>query len=121
MIYSVLVDAVVVAHFLFVMFAAFGGVMVFFRFVIAWIHLPSLMLLFMFQFTNWIFPLAPVEIWLRKYAFECGRSGGVLEHYLLPIIYTQGANEDMKIVLGVMVILFNLIVYCKTISRKLYG
>ena len=108
--WAVAADLVMLAHFLFVVFAALGGLAVLVRPRLAWLHVPVLLYGVAIELVGWICPLTPLEWELRARAGEAGIEGGFMEHYFGPILYP--ANwEDLHIRLGVLLLLFNLAVY----------
>ena len=108
--WAVAADLVMLAHFLFVVFATLGGLAVLVRPRLAWLHVPVLLYGVAIELVGWICPLTPLEWELRARAGEAGIEGGFMEHYFGPILYP--ANwEDLHIRLGVLLLLFNLAVY----------
>ncbi|MCC5905384.1 MAG: DUF2784 domain-containing protein [Balneolaceae bacterium] len=119
MIYSILAEIVVFIHFLFIIFAVIGAVLVLkWRWVI-YPHLISAFWAAMVVTMGWICPLTPLENHLRRAAGEAGYEGGFIEHYLLPVIYPPGLTREVQILLGVGVILINLILYAIVVKRYL--
>ena len=117
MIYKLLADLVFIAHFAFVLFVVFGGIAVWRKPKLAWLHLPAVAWGALIEFAGWICPLTPWEQSLRRLAGEKGYSGGFVEYYLLPILYPEGLTRDVQIVLGVLVLVINAIAYALIVQR----
>lgn len=108
--WAVAADLVMLAHFMFVVFAALGGLAVLVRPRLAWLHIPVLLYGVAIELVGWVCPLTPLEWELRARAGEAGIEGGFMEHYFGPILYP--ANwEDLHIWLGLLLLLFNVAVY----------
>ena len=118
MIYSILADIVVFIHFLFIVFAIFGAVLVFKWRWIIYPHLISALWAAMVITMGWICPLTPLENSLRRSAGEAGYSGGFIEHYFLPVIYPEGLTREIQIWIGVGVILINAGIYSIILYKR---
>jgi hypothetical protein len=93
--------------------------LVLWRTAVAWVHLPAVVWGALIEFTGWICPLTPLEVWARVRAGETGYSGGFVEHYLLPVVYPTDLTRDAQVVLGCLVLIVNLAVYGWVIRRRL--
>lgn len=113
-----LADAVLVLHGLFILFAVFGGLAVWRRAWLAWLHLPAAAWAAWVTTSGSICPLTPLENALRHRAGETGYSGGFVAHYLTAWIYPEGLTRPVQTALGVAVLLFNLAVYGFLIVRR---
>ena len=111
MIYAVLADAVVVLHGAFILFVIFGGVLVFWRRGLAWLHLPCMIWGVLGSFYAWVCPLTDLENYWRAAAGDRGYEGGYIEHYLLPLIYPAAMTRGMQLALGLGLLTVNLLVY----------
>ncbi|MEN8260036.1 MAG: DUF2784 domain-containing protein [Pseudomonadota bacterium] len=109
--HPLLADGVVLVHFGFILFVVWGGFLALKWRWIPWLHLPAVFWGVIIEFTGWICPLTPLEIWLRTRAGDIGYDSGFVEHYLLPLIYPQGLTRGMQIMLGVSVLLLNVCIY----------
>ena len=109
--FRILADVTVVLHLAFVLFVAFGGLLVVRRRRLAWVHLPAAAWGAWVEFAGWVCPLTPLENWLR------GQSGGpvytssFLERYLVPILYPSSLSREFQAVLGGLVVLVNAAMY----------
>lgn len=108
--WSLAADLVMLLHFAFAAFVALGGLVVLVRPRLAWLHLPALLYGITIELVGWVCPLTPLEWNLRARAGEAGIEGGFLEHYLGPILYPAGW-DDLRLWLGLLLLLFNLAVY----------
>ena len=110
MIYRLLADLTLISHFCFVVFVIFGGLLVLRRPPALWLHLPALawgILVECFQMTC---PLTVLENYLRGLGGEAGYEGGFVEHYVSIILYWQ-LTAPLQILLGLVLIAFNLLIY----------
>ncbi len=117
MIYRLLADGVFLVHMAFVLWVVFGGLAVWRKPKLAWLHLPAVAWGALIEFAGWICPLTPWEVSLRRLAGERGFDGGFVEHYLLPILYPSGLTREIQIGLGVFVLLVNSIAYLLILRR----
>lgn len=117
MLYRALADATMLAHFAFVLFVVFGGLLVFRWRRMAWVHIPVAMYGAIIEFAGFVCPLTPLENSFRQKAGEVGYGGGFVEHYLFGVIYPEGLTREIQIVLGMVVILFNAAVYGLALRR----
>lgn len=118
MIYRLLADLVFLAHLAFVLFVVLGGIAVWWKPKLAWLHLPAVAWGALIEFAGWICPLTPWEQSLRRLAGENGYSGGFVEHYLFPLLYPEGLTRDVQIVLGVLVLAINGFAYALILRRR---
>jgi len=119
MVARVLADVVLVLHVLFVAFAVLGGLLAFRRPAVMWAHLPALAWGVTVEFTGWICPLTPLENVLRRAGGEAGYAGGMIEHYLLPLLYPEALTRETQWVLGGGLLAFNVLVYALLLRRRL--
>lgn len=111
MVHRLCADALVVIHLAFVVFVMAGGLLVLWRPVVRWIHLPAAAWGALIEFAGWICPLTPWEATLRRRAGQSGYAGGFVEHYVLPVLYPAGLTSGVQVALGVLVIAVNLGIY----------
>ena len=120
MTYRILADLVVFVHLGFVLFVAFGGILVFRWRSVLWVHVPAVVWGILIEFAGWTCPLTPLENWLRSWGRERGYEGGFVEHYLVSILYPETLPRGFQIILGFAVLLINLIVYWRVFSHQRY-
>ena len=109
--YSIVADALVIAHLAFIVFVMLGGLL---QLKLRWficLHLPAVAWGILVELLGWLCPLTPLEQHFRLLAGEAGYSGGFVQHYLLPIIYPAGLTRDVQILLAISVIAINLVIY----------
>jgi drug/metabolite transporter superfamily protein YnfA len=104
-------DAVVLIHFLFILFVVLGGLLVLKWHRLALIHIPCVVWGILVEFFGWICPLTPMENALRQAAGGVGYSGGFIGYYLMPLIYPEGLTRDTQVWLGLFVLTINLFAY----------
>ena len=109
--YLLLADLIVLIHFLFVVFALLGGILVLKWKKLIWLHLPALLWGIFIEFSGWICPLTPLEIQLRRLAGADLYQGGFISHYLVPLIYPPGLTPDTQWLLGGILITVNIAIY----------
>ena len=93
MLYSFLADLVVVLHFCFVLFVILGGLLVLWKNVLAWFHIPAVLWGAAIEFLGWICPLTPLENMLRAKGGGTQYATGFVEHYIVPILYPVNVSQ----------------------------
>jgi hypothetical protein len=116
--YRVLADLVVVAHFLFIVYALLGGLFGLWKKWSLWVHLPTAAWIAIVAFQGWICPLTPLENRLRAAGGALGYEGGFVEHYLIPVIYPPGITRTVQLVLGGVALAVNVAVYVYVLRRR---
>jgi hypothetical protein len=118
MVERILADAIVLAHFLFVLFAVAGGLLVLHRWAWAWVHVPAACWAALIEFGGWVCPLTPLENWFRARAGQGGYETGFVERYLIGLIYPAGLTRGMQILLGALVVAVNLAIYSWALASR---
>lgn len=111
MLYRWLADLVLLVHLGFVIFVAFGGVLVWRWPRLAWLHLPAVLWGAYVEFSGRLCPLTPLENLLRQAAGQKGYQESFLEHYIFFVLYPEGLTREVQLWLGLGVILLNLAFY----------
>ena len=111
MFYRLAADAVVLLHLGYVIFIVAGGLLVFRWRWIALLHLPAVAWGVLLEFFGWMCPLTPLELGLRAAGGQAGYSGGFVEHYIEPVLYSVEPDMTVQISIGSFVILINLALY----------
>ena len=111
-------DLVALVHFLFIAFVVVGGVLVWRRPWLAWLHLPAVAWGVLVMSMGWLCPLTPLENWLLRQAGLAGYEGGFMEHYLLPIIYPENITRGAQVALGLTALGINLAAYAAMLYRR---
>jgi hypothetical protein len=118
MAYRAAADAILVAHFAFVLFVVLGAFLVLRWPRFAWLHLPAVAWAAFVEFSGTICPLTPMEVLLRQQAGEAGYAGGFIDHYLVSILYPEGLTRDAQTMLGAAVVVINAAIYIVALRRR---
>lgn len=116
MAYRILAEIVLVLHFCFVIFMVFGGLLVLRRLSVAWLHLPTVVWGVLIEFFWWACPLTTLENRLRELGGEAGYATGFVDYYVSIILYAP-LSPQMRLLLGLLLVGFNLIVYSYLLRR----
>ena len=117
MFYRLAADAVVLLHLGYVIFIVAGGLLVFRWRWIALLHLPAVVWGVLLEFFGWMCPLTPLELGLRAAGGQAGYSGGFVEYYIQPVLYSVEPDITVQISIGSFVILINLALYSLLLWR----
>ncbi len=109
--YRLLADLVLILHLAFVVFVQCGGLLALKWRWISLLHLPAALWGAVVEFTGWICPLTPLEIWLRAQSAETSYSSDFIAQYLLPVLYPGDLTRGLQMVLGTVVVVLNVAVY----------
>ena len=109
--YALLANLVLVLHAAFILFVIFGGLLVFRRKRVAWLHVPAAFWGMLIEFRGWICPLTYLENDLRAAAGGSEYSSGFIDHYLVPLVYPAQLSPAIQVILGLAVLLINLVIY----------
>jgi len=118
---TIIANAIVVIHFLFIAFVVFGGLLVIRRPKMAFLHLPAAVWGAVVEFFSWICPLTPLENHFRELAGEASYGGDFVVRYLIPVIYPETLTPSIQKVLGGLVIIINVIFYVMAIRKHRRG
>jgi len=111
-------DAVVLLHLGFILYVAFGGLLVLRWPRLAWAHLPAVVWGALVELTGWICPLTPLENRLRITAGVPAYTGSFIDRYIMPIVYPAQLTRGIQVALGTAVIVINLAIYGAVIIRQ---
>lgn len=111
MAWSILADAVVVLHALFVAFVALGGLLAFRWPRVAYAQLACAAYGFLIEAIGWVCPLTPLENRFRILAGERGYAGGFVRHYLIPLLYPEPFPPWLGAALAAVVVALNAVIY----------
>ena len=115
--YSLLADAVIIVHFLFIAFVVAGGLLVLWRPGLAWLHVPAAVWGALIEFAGWICPLTVLENHLRLLGGGEAYSGDFIVHYIVVVIYPADLTASTQYILGSLVIAVNLMIYALVVLR----
>ena len=118
MIYRVLADLILVAHFAFAIFTVLGGLLVLRWRSLLGAHLASVFWGVLIQWANWTCPLTPLESYLREIGGEGGYGGGFIAYYVSMMLYPEKLTLELRYLLGIVLIVVNLLVYGYLFLRK---
>ncbi|HEX9080295.1 MAG TPA: DUF2784 domain-containing protein [Desulfuromonadaceae bacterium] len=121
MLYSLLADATVLVHALFVLFVVCGGLAVLRWPRLAWLHLPAVVWGVAIEWTGGICPLTYLENHWRRMGGAAGYGGTFVQRYLEPLLYPLGLTLRSQVVLGFAALLVNLVVYGYLGKRRRSG
>ena len=116
--YQLLADALVVVHFLFIVFVVIGGIFVLRRPWLALVHLPSAVWGAAVELCGWVCPLTPLENYLRWLGGGIAYRGDFIEYYLISLIYPENLTATMQHIFGMLVIAVNIIFYILVIRKQ---
>ncbi len=117
MLYRVLADLVMLAHFTFIVFVVGGALLVLHRRAWMWLHLPAVAWGIWVEFVARRCPLTPLENALRAKAGQAGYSGGFIDHYITRAVYPEGLTLQGQVALGVFVLVVNVALYWLVLRR----
>ena len=109
--YRFLADLTILIHLGFVTVVVAGGLLVLRCRRFAWVHVPCAAWGAPIELGGWICPPTPFENHWRRQAALHGYEGGLVEHYLIPVLYTSGLTRELQIGLGLVVITLNVVIY----------
>lgn len=109
--FRILVDLVVIGHFLFVVFVVAGSALVYFWPRVAWLHLPAVAWGAGIEFSGGVCPLTPLENWLRSKAGMAGYEVDFIERYVWGLLYPTSLTPLDQLILGLAVIAINVTSY----------
>ena len=116
--YGNLATLVVVAHFAFILFVMFGGLLALRWAWVPWVHIPCFVWGAGIEVTGGICPLTPLENSLRRAAGDSPYVGTFIEHYILPVMYPAGLTRSVQLVLAVGLVALNVAIYLWVIRRR---
>jgi Protein of Unknown function (DUF2784) len=108
-------------HFLFLGFVLLGGLLVLWRPIVAWLHLPAVFWGAVIEFKGWICPLTPLENFLRQLGGQAPYTTSFIEHYVLPIVYPAHLTRELQIFFAVGVLVLNGALYLLLLVRRPRG
>jgi hypothetical protein len=116
--YRLLADAVLLLHLAFILFVAFGALLVARRKRLLPFHLAAAGWGVFVEASGAVCPLTWAEIHYRGLAGQAGYEGGFIDHYLVPLIYPAGLTRPAQLVLGVGVLALNALLYAWIRRRR---
>jgi len=117
MLYSLLADAVLLLHFVFVLFVGIGGFLALRWRILLCLHIPAVLWAVWISCWGSLCPLTPLEQWLRRQDQGHSYAGSFTDRYISPVIYPEGLTQEMQWWIGLFVLLLNLSLYLWLFSR----
>jgi hypothetical protein len=111
-------DVIVLLHLGFIVFVAFGALLVLRWNRIIWLHVPAFLWGAFVEFSGTICPLTPLEQSLRIAAGEQGYTGGFIDRYIVAAIYPAELTASVQFAIGVFVIAVNVVIYGSLLYRR---
>ncbi len=104
MLWKLAADAVVVVHFLWILFIIFGAVIGRRIGWAKWLHIGALIFSILLQVFGWICPLTYLEVWLRNHHDpSLAYTGDFIAHYAERLVYLQAPR--LPILLATFVVI----------------
>ena len=118
--YKLLADAVVLIHFLWILFLFFGATVGAKYRVLRILHLSGLAFALITEILGWYCPLTYLEVWLRSnHDPRWVYAGSFIVHYVEKIVYLELSRT--LIVIGTVILVgFNVWFYRKRRERRTY-
>ena len=105
MVYRMLADLVVIAHFGFIVFVATGGLLAWRKPVVVWFHLPALLWAVAIITVGFECPLTQLEKYLRRLGGQRGYAGGFVDHYIENVLYPQRLSPLLLAIAAAAIVL----------------
>lgn len=118
MMYRLLADAILVFHFLFVVFVVVGGFLALKWRWLMWIHIPVAVWGAGIEFAGGVCPLTPLENQFREKGGQEGYDGSFIDQYIVKLVYPKGLTRTHQLLLGLFVLSLNAFVYWKIITTS---
>lgn len=109
---------VLLAHLAFILFVVFGGLWVWKRPRLAWVHLPVVIWGALSEFLSLPCPLTPLEKHFLQLAGKTPYEGDFIAHYLFGMIYPDGLTPGIQVALGIFVVALNIFFYTRLLRRR---
>ncbi|MCE5195150.1 MAG: DUF2784 domain-containing protein [Nitrospiraceae bacterium] len=117
MFYKILADAVVIIHFLWIIFIIFGVFWGTRNKTVKIIHISALAFAVIIQVSGWYCPLTHLEVWLRaKHDPALSYTGSFIAYYAEKIVYIN-LPRDLIIMLTIFFAGLNIFLYLHKIKK----
>jgi hypothetical protein len=104
-------ELVLAGHFLFILFALFGGFLLLVDVRWIWLHAPAVIWSAVVNLAGWTCPLTPLEQELRRRASVVSYEGGFVARYIGPLVYPKGMPRRLELTAAFSVSAWNILVY----------
>jgi len=118
MLYRFAADAVLVAHFAFIVYVVLGGLVVARWPKTLFLHLPAAAWAVFVELSGRGCPLTAWENALRIRAGESGYGESFVEHYVLPLVYPGELTRAHQLGLAAAVVAINVAIYAWVLRRR---
>jgi hypothetical protein len=113
MLYKILADAVVLVHFLWIVFLFLGGIWGRRSRTVKIFHLSGLAFALIIQIFDWLCPLTHLEFWLRgKHNLDLAYAGSFIIYYVERIVYME-ISQTIVLLFTILLCGFNALFYLK--------
>lgn len=102
--YRVLADVVIVLHFAFILFVAFGALLALRWPRLVWAHIPCVAYAVGIAVFGFVCPLTPLEKELRSAAGDEGYAGGFVDQYIENVIYPEEYTSLLRALAAVLIV-----------------
>lgn len=120
MVYKILADFVILAHFCWIVFLIVGVLLGRKYRTIRIFHMAGLGFAVLLQIFGWYCPLTYLEIWLRdKHDPSISYKGSFIVHYVEKLVYIN-LTREMVFVLTLLLILVSVYLYLKKRKQNCY-
>jgi hypothetical protein len=103
-VYRALADAVVVAHFAFVVFIAVGGLLAWRWPRVLWLHVPAVAWGLGIVAIGYQCPLTPLERYFRRLGGEHVPRGGFIDRYIEGVLYPERYASLLRALAAVLIV-----------------
>ena len=122
MVYRLLADLVVFVHFVFIVFVAVGGLLVWRWPRLVWLHAPAVAWGAAIITIGFSCPLTPLEKHFQRLAGERGYAGGFVDHYIENVIYPQRLTPLLRTLAAAAIVVgYAGLLNRRTRSRRMAG
>ena len=116
--YEFLAKIVLLIHLFFIFFVVIGAFSYLISFKFLYLHLLALAWGVYVEFTSSICPLTYLENWLLVKGQASFYDDGFIENYILRIVYPEGINPDIQMILGSILVILNIFFYALVLYLK---
>ena len=109
--YQFVADLILITHFFFIVFVAFGATLFFIKKKVIFFHFPALILGIYIELKNLVCPLTYIENWFLEKAGLETYAHGFIQNYLSPIVYPVNLTKEMQTYFGIALIAINIFFY----------
>ena len=116
--YEFLAKIVLLIHLFFIFFVVIGALSYLICSKFLYWHLLALGWGLYVEFTSSICPLTYLENWFLVKGKASFYDGGFIENYIMRIVYPEGINPDIQMILGIFLLILNIFFYALVFYLK---